>query len=451
MEQGLLGRQHVSFSQHQQKSVEILQSSLQELEAIVQTEIEENPFLSMEDSCFLSSNTLSPPPREEHLETQDEIWEEIVTNKNKEAFGGVSSISVDLLIESQINGASFSQLHRRIAGELRFLLDEKGFLEKGYEEAIERLGFDVSDIEQTVRQLQKLEPTGIFARSLSECFMLQLEEKGLYNGTLEKIVNAVPRVKNVYDLCKLVKLPYSVVATQIQLLKNLSVAPLNILDQKIDSHLVPDVIVRFDSFTKKWQSTLNETYSPKVSIDRASYQRYKYSCIKEEEKAYIQDRISRARWLLGALLKRKKTLLLVSQAIVDHQEPFFKNGSGALRPLSLKDIAEMLSIHESTVSRATKGKYMETPKGIHPLRFFFSVGVNSLLNSWNDERIASRRIQVMLKEIIQTEPRDNPYSDQNISNILGKKGVIVARRTIAKYRMMCRIPSASRRRGFAFE
>jgi RNA polymerase sigma-54 factor len=227
-------------------------------------------------------------------------------------------------------------------------------------------------------------------------------------------------------------------AIALELIQSLEPRPGARYDNRRDEYLVPDVYVT--RANDSWRVTLNPENDPGLRLNRYYIDLLRKSGGKDAE--YLQGRLQEARWLMSSLELRNQTLLRVSQAIVDYQEAFLEQGEPAMKPLVLKDVADTIGVHESTVSRATTRKYMLTPRGLFELKYFFSSHVRTASGG----TVSATAVKARLQALLDKEPRDSPLSDQELSDLLRRMGIVVARRTVAKYREALGIGSSNDRR-----
>lgn len=337
---------------------------------------------------------------------------------------------------------------RRIAHHLIQNINEAGYLDVPLDEIQqtlnERKSVRMHDVEKVLDIIQKLEPAGVGARNPRECLMIQLQarDKKLpgYQTSYEIVEShlALLANKEFGKLRKVLGVSEKVLGTAVELIQQLSPHPGYSVGNANVDYIVPDILV--EKKGKNWFANINLKAIPGLVINQ-DYQKL-ISKNSNAEFGAMKQQLQHARWLLGNLEKRQYTIHSVAKEIVERQQDFFHFGAEKMRPLTLNDIATPLSIHESTVSRATTGKYLSAPQGIFELKYFFS----SRVSNDQGEGISSIAIQSEIKRIIQNEPSGTPISDEKIGILLSEKGYKVARRTVAKYREKMNIPSSSRRK-----
>ena len=349
---------------------------------------------------------------------------------------------------AQIRLAHFSERDAEIAAAIVYALDEDGFLADDISEIryslLPELVVEDDEIMAVLHRVQRLEPVGVASRGPGECIVVQL--RTLPAGTngsdlaLRLARDYLDLVAaNAYeDLLKETGASSEALKEALELIRELEPRPGARFDNRVDEYLVPDVYVRQEG--DEWITTLSPDSNPRLCLNKYYVSLLRKSGGKDAE--YLQGRLQEARWLLSSLELRNNTLLKVSQNIVDTQRDFLTDGEIAMKPLILKDVAERVGVHESTVSRATTRKYMLTPRGIFELKYFFSSHVRTVSGGQVSATATKARIQIL----IENEPAGQPLSDQEISELLLDTGICAARRTVAKYRESLGIGSSSERR-----
>lgn len=340
----------------------------------------------------------------------------------------------------QLAMAKLNEREKEISEAIIGNLDSNGLLAVSIEEIAEIGNYSIEEVNKVLKIIQKLDPVGVAATSLIECLLLQLEQLKLADSPAAEIIkNYLPLVKK-YDLATLsnkLKIPVEEVKYYIEIIKNLDPAPGLRYNSRDPIYIKPDVLVK--KVNDHYEVELFEEGFPKIKINPL-YRKI----IKEKDKyppetiSYVKDKLKAGIWLIKSLDLRQQTLYKVAKAIVDYQKDFFDYGPSKIKPLTLKDISQVVQMHESTISRAVTNKYMMTPRGLFEMKYFFHSG----LENEKGEEVSSLVIKGKIQEIIQQEPRNKPYSDSKIVQILRKQGIIISRRTIAKYRDELSIPAS---------
>jgi RNA polymerase sigma-54 factor len=299
-------------------------------------------------------------------------------------------------------------------------------------------------VEQALKKIQEFEPVGVGARSLQECLLIQVEVKRLDNFLVRPIIEN--HLKNLENrnyalIAKELKVSIEEVRQAVDIISNLEPKPGRSFDSMEIRYVNPDIYVY--KMGDDYEISLNEDGLPKLRIN--SYYRDALSGnaeVSEDTKNYIQNRLKSAIWFIKSIHQRQKTIYRVAKSIINFQQDFLENGIAQLKPLTLRQVAEDVQMHESTVSRVTTNKYMYTPQGVFELKFFFNSGIARI----QGDQVASESVKDKIKQLVMSENSENPYSDQDIVNLLKKANIVIARRTVAKYREMLGLLSSSKRK-----
>jgi RNA polymerase sigma-54 factor len=333
---------------------------------------------------------------------------------------------------------------RIIATHLIDMLDEAGYLTGDISQVAELLGCSVARVESTLARLQGFEPTGIFARSLAECLALQLQERGQLDQPTKIILDHLDLVgqRDWPTLARLCGIHPQQLTKLVAGIRGCNPKPGLAFDQALVQPVIPDVIMR-PQHGGGWLVELNNEVLPKVLINNQYYARIAAVVSKRNDKQYISECLHSANWLVKSLHQRATTILKVATEIIRQQHEFFINGVQSLKPLVLRDIADAISMHESTVSRVTSQKFVATPRGIYELKYFFTHAVGG---SNGGDSHSAESVRHRIKKMIDAEVPQAVLSDDALAEALQKEGIDVARRTVAKYREAMRIPSSVQRR-----
>ena len=330
-----------------------------------------------------------------------------------------------------------------IASVLTDYLEPTGWLTTKIEEIANEINCHVDEVNSVLVKLQKLEPAGVFAKNLSECLKLQLEERSLLSEEIKVLLDNLDLLAKgeLKQLIKITNFTQEVISESIALIRSLNPKPGEtfLYDETIQNS--PDVIVT--KGRNGWVVELNKSTLPAVVIDENYISKMTLKKQDSNSSSYVADTIASARWLKRSVEQRNSTTLTIASAIIAQQEDFLKNGLSHLKPMVLRDIASNVGMHESTVSRVTTGLTIETPRGCFAMKYFFSVSLNS---AENGESHAATAVREAIKKLISEEPAKKPLSDEAIAIIMKKDGIDLARRTVAKYREIMKIPSSAQRR-----
>lgn len=333
---------------------------------------------------------------------------------------------------------------RLIGAHLIGMVNETGYLTGDVAQVAEQLGASEDEVLETLYQVQRFDPPGIFARTLSECLAIQLAEQDRLDPAMKALVDNLDLLakREFAALKRLCNVDEEDLLDMIAEIRQLDPKPGNAFGTLVVQPVVPDVFVR-EANDGGWLVELNTETLPRVLISNEYYATVHSSAKRDEDKTYISECYSNANWLVKSLDQRARTILKVSREIVRQQDGFFAYGIQHLKPLNLKTIADEIEMHESTVSRVTANKYMATSRGIFEMKYFFTSAINS---SDGGEVFASESVRHRIKELIDAEQPDQVLSDDKIVEILNQSGIDIARRTVAKYREAMRIPSSVQRR-----
>jgi RNA polymerase sigma-54 factor len=336
---------------------------------------------------------------------------------------------------------------KEIGGAIVGNLDDDGYLVASVEEIAAMGDWPVADVERALQHVQTFDPIGVAARDLQECLWLQIRHLGLEGTPTEKIVTEHLRLlqnHQVPEIARRLGMTIDDLKEHIEIIRNLDPKPGSRYNPQQSQYVIPDVyVVKVED---QYVAALNEEGLPQLRIS-PTYRRLldKSSGAGEENKEtrdYVKDKFRSALWLIKSVDQRQKTIQKVANSIINFQREFLDHGIEYLRPLVLRDVANDIGMHESTVSRVVNNKYMHTPQGVFELKYFFHSGISS---SYGDS-VSSVTIKQRIRKIIENEDPRKPLSDSKIVSILQKEGLMLARRTIAKYREELKIPTSNQRK-----
>lgn len=339
----------------------------------------------------------------------------------------------------------FPRADERIIGlHLIDLLDDSGYLSGDYLYVAEMLGCSRDELESVVERLQLFDPPGIFARDLKECLALQLREKDRLDPWMATFLDnldllAKRELKKLAAVCQCDEEDVADMVTEIQALNP---KPASSFDNDVAQPVTPDVLMR-RAPAGGWIIELNSASLPRVLVNNQYHAQVRSMARTKEDKHYITEQFQSANWLVKALHQRATTILKVATELVRQQEKFFTHGIQHLKPLVLRDIADAIEMHESTVSRVTSNKFMATPRGVYELKYFFTPAIAS---SEGGDAHSAEAVRHRIKSLIDGEDSKKILSDDKLVALLKADGVDIARRTVAKYRESMRIPSSVQRR-----
>ncbi|RMG09391.1 MAG: RNA polymerase sigma-54 factor [Planctomycetota bacterium] len=332
---------------------------------------------------------------------------------------------------------------RLIAVHLIDMLDDCGYLAGDLAELAAQLGCSPEHIEATLRKVQRFDPPGIFARSLSECLALQLAERDRLDPAMAALLDHLPLVaaRDYPTLCKVCGVDRDDLADMLNEIRALDPKPAQTFDGRAAEPVIPDILMRAAP-DGGWIIELNGDTLPRVLVNTHYHAHVAARVRTKAERDYVNQQFQSANWLVRSLHQRATTIIKVATEIVRQQDAFFRKGIRHLRPLTLRDIAEAIDMHESTVSRVTTNKYMATPRGMFELKYFFTAAIAGAGGGAHSAEAVRHRI----KALIEAETPDAVLSDDALVARLRAEGIDIARRTVAKYREAMRIPSSVQRR-----
>jgi len=463
--------QSLALTPQLQQAIKLLQLSTLDLQQAIEETLESNPLLEREEEGEAQSENQDSQSDVDftaataEVNSSDELpvdtrWEDLMPSSapplsspdgemGQFADRDAEPETLHDQLHWQLNLTRFSATDHMIATAFIDAVDANGRLTQTPEEILEALRdpeLELDEVLAVLHRLQHFEPTGIFASDLRECLLLQLRQMdeetphrntagAIANRHLESIATADPR-----QLSRRLRTTPEDVVGALNLIRSLDPTPGTSVGESTTEYIIPDVFVMRKE--GHWRVELNPDIAPKLRIN-ALYSELVGHSGSASDKTFVRENLQEAKFFMTSLHNRNETLLKVASKIVAHQREFLELGEEAMKPLILADIAEQINMHESTVSRATTRKYMHTPRGIYELKFFFS---SHVATTEGGER-SSTAIKALIKKLVQAEDAKKPLSDNKLCVLLEEQGVIVARRTVAKYREQLNIsPSNERRR-----
>ncbi len=350
----------------------------------------------------------------------------------------------DHLVE-QLHLATDDQRDRLIGSMMIDYLDPSGYLRHTPQEVAAQIGCPTERVEALLTLMRQFDPTGIFAHDLGDCLALQLKEINRFDPAIEILLKNLEKLAegDIRGLSKLCKVDEDDIADMVADIRSLNPRPAKVFDSVIVQTAIPDVLMQPlpRHVGGGWKVALNQDTLPRVLVNHEYHAIISRDANNKTDKKYLSDQLTSASWLVRALDQRAQTILKVATEIVEQQDGFFLYGVEFLKPLTLRDVAETVGVHESTVSRVTMNKYIGTPRGLFELKYFFDSGVSGAGGEHAAEAVKAR-----IKSLIDAETTDAVLSDDTLADLLGKEGIDIARRTVAKYREALNIPSSVMRR-----
>ena len=431
--------QRISINFQMQESLQILQLSYAEMIEKINKELEQNPLLEPESNRDKKEYNADSYFKKGKDNSKSEIIEKTLEQKK----------NLRDHINEQINIDIKNSEEKLIA--LKFLerIDNNGYIKEDdvgkVFEKLQTQHYNITKglVEKTLKKIQEFDPPGIFARNLSECIEIQLKLKKLFNSKYHFLVrNLELLAKNdIGVLCKKTRLKKDELLRMIKNIKSLNPKPANTYDYQPNIDIIPDVILKQNKDNYKLE--VNQSQMPRFDFNKKLYQTIKKKKLYEREKRNLSNWVKSGKLLLDSIKNRERTLEKVTKEIVKHQKNFLKKGINYFYPLTQKEIAEKTGFHESTISRCTSKKYIQTPKGIFELKYFFSRGINSKDKA---TLLSNKLVKNKILRLVKEESKKNIMSDKYIVFKLKKNGINIARRTVSKYRKLMNIPSSYKRK-----
>ncbi|HBL8081936.1 TPA: RNA polymerase factor sigma-54 [Escherichia coli] len=474
MKQGLQLRlsQQLAMTPQLQQAIRLLQLSTLELQQELQQALESNPLLEQIDTHeeidtreTQDSETLDTADALEQKEMPEELpldasWDTIYTagtpsgtsgdyiDDELPVYQGETTQTLQDYLMWQVELTPFSDTDRAIATSIVDAVDDTGYLTVPLEDILESMGdeeIDIDEVEAVLKRIQRFDPVGVAAKDLRDCLLIQLSQFDKTTPWLEEarliISDHLDLLANhdFRTLMRVTRLKEDVLKEAVNLIQSLDPRPGQSIQTGEPEYVIPDVLVR--KHNGHWTVELNSDSIPRLQIN----QHYASMCNNarnDGDSQFIRSNLQDAKWLIKSLESRNDTLLRVSRCIVEQQQAFFEQGEEYMKPMVLADIAQAVEMHESTISRVTTQKYLHSPRGIFELKYFFS----SHVNTEGGGEASSTAIRALVKKLIAAENPAKPLSDSKLTSLLAEQGIMVARRTVAKYRESLSIPPSNQRK-----
>jgi len=460
-----------------QQAIRLLQLTRLELVDMISQEMKENPLLEEEEEERELAEGEPPVTEQEERETSaepehtpevkgngegaDEFdWENYLENSNLTPFQRQSSPDGDERpsfenfltkrttltdhLHWQLQLSHFTEEEHEVGTWIIGNLDEDGYLKISLEDVCSETNLPMEMVERVLRKIQQFDPAGVAARDLKECLLAQLEQMSPRDSLAEKIVSehlSLLKNRNYPAIAKRIGVSLDRVNRAASLISKLDPKPGKAFGGEVIQGIIPDVYVY--KLEGDYVISLNDDGVPRLKINSLYRNILNGSRLAMEgDRKYIQEKLRSALWLIRSIHQRQRTIYKVTKSIVKFQREFLDKGIQSLKPLVLRDVAEDIQMHESTISRVTHNKYVHTPQGIYELKYFFNAGITST----QGETMASESVKSLVREIIAKEDPKKPYSDEKLVQILQGMNIHIARRTVSKYREMMKILSSNERR-----
>jgi len=473
LKQSMKMSQRIIMTPQLQQAIKFLQLSRLELCQTVNQEMEINPLLE-EDPSDAEEKFLEDEEKEEPLNKEEPLrevtiketlradfdWESYISEYNtawassphedtedRQSFENLVSPKTSLYsyLMWQLQVSDLNDLQQRIGSYIIGNIDDDGYLRVSIDNIIKSTNRSREEILDVLNIIHEFDPIGVGARDNSECLLIQLHFRGLVGSIAEKILTDHMRQleKKRYDqIAKSLGVSLKEVFDAVSVISSLEPKPGRFYNDEETIYIIPDVYVY--KMGDEFLIVLNDDGLPKLRIS-AFYKEVfaKKDNISQSTKDYIRDKLKSASWLIKSIHQRQRTIYKVAESIVNFQKDFFESGPSRVKPMILKDVAEDIQMHESTVSRVMNNKYMYTPFGVFELRYFLNSGIQSVDGV---DRVASLSVKERIKKLIKSEDKSKPLSDQEIANILKRSNIEIARRTVAKYREILGILPSNQRK-----
>ncbi|MBT9432784.1 RNA polymerase factor sigma-54 [Candidatus Sodalis endolongispinus] len=474
MKQGLQLRlsQQLAMTPQLQQAIRLLQLSTLELQQEIQTALENNPLLEQAD--LHDEVEAHDAPDSESIDTRkameqkdmpeelplDATWDEMYSagtpsgtgtdyrDEELPVYQGETTQTLQDYLMWQVELTPFSDTDRAIATSIVDAVDDTGYLTVPLDDILDSIGDEnvtLDEVEAVLKRIQRFDPVGVSARDLRDCLLIQLSQFAAdlpYLTEARLIVSDYLGLLGSHDfrtLLRSTKLKEDVLKPAMALIQSLDPRPGQSINTGESQYVIPDVLVR--KLQNRWVVELNTDSIPALRINQ-QYAALGSNTRNDADGQFIRSHLQEARWLIKSLESRNETLLKVTRCIVERQMAFFEQGEEFMRPMVLADIAQAVDMHESTISRVTTQKYLHSPRGIFELKYFFS----SHVNTEGGGEASSTAIRALVKKLIAAENPAKPLSDSKLTDLLSEQGIMVARRTVAKYRESLSIPPSNQRK-----
>ena len=453
------------------QSLEMLQLPILELNTMIRQELEQNPTVE-EVISGKESVEIEPGDGKEEKETEldfekefeslaklDDEWrdyffQDLQTQSYTKEQEDKHQFMLDSLpqreslqehLMSQLSLAGLSQEDMQIGELIIGSINDDGYLTVSLEELSSSAAFDIAHVEDMLAIVQDFHPTGVGARNLKECLLIQIERMGKKDSLAARIVREHLDLlggRKYGDIAKSLKIPAEDVEKAAKVISGLDPKPGRIYSEEVATYVLSEVVVvKVDG---EYVVMLNDEQLPHIRISRHYRKLLKDAETNKEVKSYVREKIRSGAFLIKSIHQRQKTIQRIAEEIVRNQKDFLDYGVSQLKPMTMARVAEAVGVHETTVSRAVSGKYMKTPGGMFEMKYFFTPGIKTS----DGTQISNEAVKSIIADVVSKEPPKKPLSDQEIVEELKEQGIDIARRTVAKYRLVLRIPPSHKRKSY---
>ena len=476
MRQQMKLTQQLVMTPQLQQAIKLLQLSRLELQDLVRQEMEENPVLEEtleaeeikeQDQLEVAEKEEQPSSGEEKefqevqagTETiRDTDWESYLEGYNYSAgeqyYDDEDRPSYENILTRkgtlidhlmwQLNLTKLTEEEARVGAEIIGNIDEDGYFRASADEIAATCGSTTELVDSALRKIQEFDPMGVGARDLRECLLIQVEQLGMGGSVVDGLVRSHLHdleTRKYKQIAKSLGVEVNDILTAARVIASLDPKPGRLYGSEDVHYISPDIFIY--KIAEDYVVVLNDEGLPNLRVNPFYAGEVKANPqVDAKAEEYINDKVRSAQWLIKSIHQRQRTIYKVAKSIVKFQRDFLDKGIEYLRPLVLRDVAEDIGMHESTISRVTTNKYMQTPQGLYEMKYFFNSGISTSEGDF----IASEAVKNKIKEIVEAEDPRKPYSDQRIAELLSAHSINIARRTVTKYREMLRIGSSSERK-----
>ncbi|AGB42412.1 RNA polymerase sigma-54 factor [Halobacteroides halobius DSM 5150] len=426
-------KQELAMTPKLQQAIKLLQYSTLELQEFIEDKMMENPLLELDDNYDPQSNNY--------------------IKQNGDDFNYEKFVAQELTLEEhllkQLSLVTTSKLEKKIGEQIIGNLDQSGFF-SSLEEVINQLEVTRKEVNKVLAKIKQFDPAGIGARDIQESLLIQLDnlktsDNNTQIGLAKQIINGYQAELNNNQVRKIsqgLSIEPKVTQQLIDLIKSLSPIPADRFKKKANNiYIEPDIIIK--QISGKYVIIMDQASFPTIHINSYYRNLLKKQNAAKQSKDYIEDKLKSAMWLIKSIEQRRQTVYNIVRAIINLQQDFLKRGIKYLKPMTMQQIADEIKMHESTVSRATSNKYIQTPQGLFPMKFLFSKAIKT-----GDQKVSAVSIKKEVEDLVANEDKNNPLSDRELKDKLEARGVTISRRTIAKYRTELKIPSSRKRKRY---
>lgn len=429
----------LTMTQELTQAIALLQYNTQELSAFLESKALENPLMQIEASPAQAAESRFDrmKPSKYKIDNNKQNWIEQIGTK--------THTTLQEYLHAQLAIAELDEKELKLISYLIGCLDENGYLKIDLEAVAKKFAVSDADMKEALIEIQSLEPAGVAARDLQECLWLQLERLHPFHELAEQVISDYFMLfadKKWKDIARKLGVELKEIQEVFDLVQTLNPRPASAFQNEVAPYITPEVVIQWEDGA--FSVSIYDDVLPKIRFNEGYFRKFQADGDQQVNR-FLQEKKADFQWIARSIEQRKETLLRVTMKIVEKQPDYFWKGPNYLLPMTMKEIADELEIHESTVSRAVREKYAQTPFGTIELRSFFS----STIKTTSFENTSSEQAKNAISEMVKVEDKKKPLSDQIIVQRLEEeKGIVISRRTVAKYRDQLKIPSSSKRKRY---